>query len=127
MKIDIIALLDFIEFIIRINKTHWLFEEPIKSLVDKHSDDNLIEKVHQQILLGNFEKSLELISEFKQANREFYSVYNSIQREYQNNVHITSKNRLNELIYDKFGIRNVEDVVTLIGQKDQIKDTNRAV
>jgi hypothetical protein len=121
MKIDIISLLDLVELVLKLRKTTSLFEDPAKTMLEKHVDDDLVRTIQEMILLENYEQAIILIENYKHLNRELYSVYHSILREYQKNVNILSGGKLVDLINDKFGIRNVKEVVALIRQKEHLR------
>lgn len=117
MKIEMLALLDLVQSLIKNDKAEKLNEQPIKGYLQLHADNKIIGQVKADLESENYEQALEVIENYRVLCKELLTIYNSIVRDYQAMQGKNLKEKVVDVLNEKYGISKVENVVELLAIK----------
>ncbi|MFW5700851.1 MAG: hypothetical protein ACOCWM_04100 [Cyclobacteriaceae bacterium] len=117
MKIEMLALFDLVQSLIKDDKADKLNEQPIKNYLQLHADNKIVDQLILNLETENYEQALELIENYRVLCKELLTIYNAILRDYQALQGKNLKEKIVDILNEKYGISKVEHVVELLAIK----------
>jgi len=117
MKIEMLALLDLVSSLIKTDKAEKLHEPPIQNYLNQYADNKLIEQLLYELVEENYEQALELINSYRVLCKELLTIYNAILQDYKNLQSGNIKEKIADILNEKYGISKVDKVVELMSIK----------
>ena len=118
MKIELLALLDLIEALLKNNKVDKIEDEPVHSFLLKHKDVKIVEEILNEIKKGCYTKAAELIDSCRVLCKELLTIYNAMQKDYSDLKDNNFKYEISDILNEKYGVGNIKNVVELLALKD---------
>lgn len=121
MKIELLALLDLIEILIKSDNTQPLHEDTIQSQLKKFKEVQLIRQIWDEINNNNYSQALELVSGYRFLCKELLSIYNCLTKDYLKlkDDHFTEE--VETILNEKYGIGKIREVISLLELKQNVK------
>jgi len=121
MKIELLALLDLIETLIKSENTQLVHDDRIQSQLKKFKEVQLINQIGEEIENRNYSQVLELVSGYRILCKELLSIYNCLAKDYQKLFEVHSKEEIADILNEKFGIGKIKEVINLLELKQTLK------
>lgn len=117
MKIEMLALLDLVQSLIKNDKAEKLNDQPIKGYLKLYADNKIIGEIISELETENYKQALEVIDNYRVLCKELLTIYNAIVRDYQALQGKNLKEKIVDILNEKYGISKVENVVELLAIK----------
>lgn len=121
MKIELLALLDLIETLLKGENAQKVHEVQIQSQLRKFTEIRFVEDISKEIEESNYTRALEFVSGYRVLCKELLSIYNSLSRDYDKLKENCYKDEVVEILNEKYGISKIKEVVNLLELKHLIK------
>lgn len=121
MKIELLALLDLIETLIKSDNTHQVHEDQIQSQLKKFKDVQLIDQISQEIEKSNYNQALELVTGYRFLCKELLSIYNCLAKDYLKLKEDHFKEEVADILNEKYGIGKIKEVINLLELKQSVR------
>jgi hypothetical protein len=120
MKIEVLALLDLVETLLKSENAHQVHDDRIQSQLNKFKEIHLIREIINEIDGSNYDTVLELISGYRFLCKELLSIYNCLSRDYIKLKDDHFKDEIIRILNEKYGISKIREVVNLLEQKQLV-------
>jgi hypothetical protein len=117
MKIEVLALLDLVETLLKSENAQQVHDELIQSHLRKFKEIHLIGEIINEIEVSNYSAVSELISGYRLLCKELLSIYNCLSRDYTKLKDDHFKEDVIEILNEKYGISKIKEVVNLLELK----------
>ena len=118
MKIELLALLDLVEALLKNNKVEKIENEPVQSFLQKHKDVKMVDEILNEVKKGCYMKAIHLIESCRVLCKELLTIYNAMQRDYSELKDDNFKSEISDILNEKYGVGNIKNVVYLLELKD---------
>ena len=118
MKLELIALVDYINMLLAYHEIKRLKEEPIETIYINHMDWEIIGQVDRCLQSASFRNAADLLSEYKCRHKEISRIYEVISQDYCSSKEYISDEDMVEKIRIDFGVKNPEELVTIMKMRE---------
>lgn len=119
MKLELIALVDYLQLVITRDEPENIYLEPIETIYLNYVETDIIAQIDLHLQAGSYQEILDLIDNFKGEHKELLQIYEAVCDDYESYKDYLAPEDMTNKLGNDFGLNNADEMLAILMMRDR--------